>query len=359
MFQKNDGQMYAPVGRPDPVCNPEDFKVGVISLDHGHIYGMCNGLKEAGAGISLVYDPDKSKAVEFQKKFPEVMIAESEKEVLENEEIRLIASSAIPDTRGSIGIKALEHGKDYFSDKPPFTTQEQVDTARRKVKETHRIWSVYYSERLHVESAVYAEELLKQGVIGDVVALRGWGPHRMGLSVRPDWFYDRNRFGGIITDIGSHQLEQILFYSGAQDARLVSSRIANYAHPQYPLFEDFGDATFIADNGVSAYFSVDWFTPDGLGTWGDGRTLILGTEGYIELRKYIDVGVSKDADNVILVTNKGGEKKMNVSGKVGFPFFGRLIRDCLDRTETAMAQEHVFRTIELAIEAQTKAIRVR
>lgn len=357
MVNYQDGQNYAPEGMPAPVCEQGEFPVGVIGLDHGHIFGMCNGLQEAGADIALVYDPDPRKVETFMDKFPRCAKASSEAEILERTDIPLIASAAIPAGRCAIGLKALAHGKDYFSDKPPFTTQAQVDEARARVKETGRKWFVYYSERLHVESAVFAERLLRDGAIGDIVTIKGWGPHRLSSGSRPEWFFEKEMYGGILTDIGSHQLEQVLHYSGAEDATLVSSRVGNLYHRQYPGLEDFGDACFTTSNGIPCYISLDWFTPDGLGTWGDGRIVIVGTKGYIELRKYLDVAQSKTSDHVIMVDERE-EHHFAVAGKVGFPFFGKLIRDSLDRTETAMTQEHAFRAIELAIEAETKAVRI-
>lgn len=357
-MQKMDGQNYAPEGKPQLVCKRGEFMVGVIGLDHGHIYGMCNGLSEAGAEIAYVYDPDPKKIEAFVAKFPQAQVASSKQALLENPAIHLIATAGIPCDRGPLGLEVLDHGKDFFADKPPFTTQAQVDQARKKVAQTGRKWFVYYSERLHVEAAVYAERLLNEGAIGNIVSIRGWGPHRLAATTRPAWFFEKDKYGGILVDIGSHQLEQILQFSGAEDATLVSSRVGNLYHPEYPGLEDFGDACFTASNGIPCYFCLDWYTPDGLGTWGDGRIFIVGTKGYIELRKYIDVAASTEGDNVILV-NDTGEHHYRVGGKVGFPYFGRLIRDVLDRTETAMKQEHTFRAIELAIEAETKAVRIR
>lgn len=214
---------------------------------------------------------------------------------------------------------------------------------------------VYYSERLHVESAIYAGQLIRQGAIGRVLQVIGLGPHRLNASSRPEWFFEREKYGGILCDIGSHQIEQFLYYTDCQDASVVHSKVANYNHSSYPELEDFGDATLVGDNGVTQYFRVDWFTPDGLGTWGDGRTMIMGTEGYIELRKYSDIGRSNTPDHVYWV-NGEGEHYEHVAGKVGFPFFGELILDCLNRTELSMTQAHVFKAAELCLKAQAQAM---
>ena len=235
--------------------------------------------------------------------------------------------------------------------------EHPYETARAKVEATKRKYMVYYSERLHVESAVLAGQLIKEGAIGRVLHVAGFGPHRINIPSRPEWFFLKRYYGGILADIGSHQIEQFLYYSGASDAEVLHSKVANYNHKNYPELEDFGDATLAADNGATGYFRVDWFTPDGLPTWGDGRTLIMGTEGYIELRKYIDVGRDNTPDHLYLV-NHEGVQHISAAGKVGFPFFGELILDCINRTENAMTQAHAFKAAELCLKAQAMAIRV-
>jgi predicted dehydrogenase len=340
-----------------PVCSPGDFPVAAAFLDHNHIFGQCQGLLDGGADLHLVYDPDPEKVASFLKVFPQCRPAPSFESILENHEIRLVAAAAIPCERGPIGLRVMEAGKDYFTDKTPFTSLDQLAAARRVVERTGRKYLVYYSERLHVECAVHAGELISRGAIGRVVQVLGLGPHRLSSNARPSWFFERARYGGILCDIGSHQIEQFLFYSGAKDARVTESAVANFHHPAYPELEDYGHANLVADNGATNFFRVDWLTPDGLRTWGDGRTVILGTDGYIELRKYIDVGRETGGDQLFLV-DAHGEQSLSLRGKVGFPFFGQLILDCLHRTENAMTQEHAFKAAELCLKAQAAAKRI-
>nr|WP_153736447.1 Gfo/Idh/MocA family oxidoreductase [Aquibacillus halophilus] len=348
---------YAPKGKNNNVVKKGEFPFAVIGLDHGHIYGMCNGLIEAGGELISVYDPDPNKVEGFCGKFPTVHVASSEEEILNNPTIKLVASANIPCDRGPLGLRVLDHGKHYFTDKPAFTKIEQIEKAKRKTVETGLKWGIYYSERLHVESAIFAGQLIDEGAIGRVVQVIGTGPHRANVQNRPDWFFEPDSYGGILCDIGSHQIEQFLHYTGAKDAKVLHSKVANYKYKQYPKFEDYGDATLVADNGATFYFRVDWFTPDGLSTWGDGRALILGTDGYIEVRKYVDIGRDASSNHLYLV-NHQGEKHFELSGKVGFPFFGDFILDCLNGTENAMTQEHAFKAASLCIEAQEQAINV-
>ena len=355
----SDGMTYAPKGKPVPVVRPGDFVFSAVRLDHGHIYGMCNGLTEAGATLKYVWDPDQKKVEAFLKAFPQAKAARSEDEALSDRETQMIAGAAVTSERCNLGLKAMEAGKDYFTDKAPLTTLDQLNAAKKAVSETGRKYMCYYAERLHDEGSVLAGYLVEAGEIGKVISVTGFGPHRLGAPGRPDWFFKKEQYGGILCDIGSHQIDQFLYYTGEKDAKVVCSRIANYAHPEYPELEDYGDCNLIGENGATHYFRVDWFTPDGLRTWGDGRLLILGTDGYIEVRKYVNIAAEQSGGGHVFLVNGKGEKYINATNTVGFPFFGQLILDCLNRTEKAMTQDHCFKAAQLSIEAENAAIRIR
>ena len=356
-MQKSDGMNYAPTGKARPVVEPGQFPVAAVGLDHGHIYGMMNGLVEAGATPKWVHDPDQGLVTKFLETYPQAKAARSRREIYDDPDVKLVASACVPCDRGPLGVEAMRAGKDYFVDKAPFTALEQLTEAKQAVAETGKKYAVYYSERLHTECSIYAGNLIQEGAIGRVLQVIGTGPHRLGAANRPQWFFERRRYGGILIDIGSHQIEQFLHFAGAADATVESARVANYNNNQWPELEDFGDATLTADNGATNYFRVDWFTPDALGAWGDGRCFILGTDGYIELRKYLDVARDPTADQLYLVNHKE-EKRIETHNTVGFPFFGQLILDCLNRTEEAITQEHTFKAAELCLIAQEKAVKV-
>ena len=355
----SDGMNYAPRGKAQPVVKPGEFVFSAAHLDHGHIYGMTNGLLEAGATLKYVYDPDPAKVAQFIRTYPQAIPADSEEQVLADQDTRLVAGAAVTSERCALGLRVMDAGKDYFTDKAPFTTLQQLESAKRKARETGRKYMVYYSERLHVEGAVLAGYMIEQGEIGQVIHVEGVGPHRLGAPGRPAWFFEKEKYGGILCDIGSHQIEQYLYFAGEEDARVTASRIGNYGHPAYPELDDFGDCTITGAKGTTNYFRVDWFTPDGLSTWGDGRTLILGTKGYMELRKYVNVASGQPGGNHIYLVNGQGEKYINATGVTGYPFFGQLILDCLNRTEHAMTQAHAFKAAELCLQAQKQAEMIR
>jgi predicted dehydrogenase len=355
--QTND-TAYAPGPKPKPVVKQGQFIFAAAHLDHNHIYGQCSSLIEAGATLKWLYEPDQQKSQDFLKRFPQAKAARALDEILADPEVKLVTAAAVTSDRGPLGCRVMGAGKDYFTDKAPFTTLEQLAQARQVAARTGHKYMVNYGERLGSEAGMFATDLLQRGVLGRVVHILGLGPHRLSKSERPAWFFERAKFGGILCDIGSHQCEQFLTYSGASDATVAHAAVGNFANADKPEFEDFGEATFVGNNGATNQIRVDWYTPDGLGTWGDGRTFILGTKGYIELRKYIDVGREKTTDHVFIVDGRG-EHYLPVKGKVGFRFFGEFILDCLNRTEKAMTQAHAFKAAELCLRAQAAAQRIQ
>jgi predicted dehydrogenase len=331
------------------------IRFAAIGLNHGHIYGQVDALLQAGAKFVSFYAKEPELIDGFSKAFPQAKLARSAEEILEDETIQLIASAGIPNERAPLGIAVMQHGKDYMSDKPGFTTLEQLAEVRRVQAETGRIYSIYFSERLGNRATVRAGEMAHSGAIGRVLQTIGLGPHRIGLPNRPDWFFRREQYGGIICDIGSHQIDQFLFFTGSTQAEVVASQVANYKYPQYPELEDFGEVLLRGDRGTG-YVRIDWFTPDGLSTWGDGRLFILGTEGYIELRKYCDVAGRPDGDHLFLVDHEDTHY-INCSD-VELPYGRQLIADVLNRTDTAVPQAHCFFASELALQAEAQAQRL-
>lgn len=290
-------------------------------------------------------------------KYPGAKIVDTFERILDDKTIHLVAVAAVPCDRGPIGCRVLRAGKDYFTDKTPFTTLAQLADARQTVAATGRKYAVYFSERLHVECAVFAGDLIRQSAIGQVIEIIGFGPHRLSAASRPAWFFEKAKYGGILCDIGSHQFEQLLAYFGATDAKVLSATVANRNNPQYLELEDFGEVHLLGNNGATNFIRVDWLTPAASRSWGDGRTFILGTKGYIEMRKYVEVGRGEGGDQLYLV-NDQIEQRYSLAGQVGFPYFGQLIRDCLNRTETAMTQAHAFKAAELCLLAQQQARRI-
>jgi len=339
-----------------PPTKPEhSIKFAVIGIDHNHINGITDTVKRGGGELVKVYSTNEAALADFQKRYPEAKVAASEDEILTDPSIQLVASAAIPDLRAPLGIRVMHHGKDYLSDKPAVTTLEQLADVRKAIKATGRIFGIMYSERLEVRAAVQAGELIKAGAIGKVVQTVNLAPHQVNQAnqkARPDWFWDPARYGGILCDIGSHQADQFVYYTGSTVADVTASQVANVNHKHQPKFQDFGDM-MLHGNGGFGYVRVDWFTPNGLGTWGDGRLFVVGTEGYIELRKYADIAGRKGGNHLFLVDQKG-TTYMDCSQKE-LPFGAQFVADIVNRTHVAQEQEQALLATELVLKAQKNA----
>ena len=349
------GYDYAPSSKTlPPVVSGRDFVFSVTGLDHGHIFGQTNGLIDAGATLKYVYDPDPKKVEDFLGRYPQATAVDSIEAILEDAETCCVASASIPCDRAPLGVRVLQAGKHYFTDKSPFTTLEQLAEVKRVVAETGKRYFCYFSERLHNESSMKATELIQGGAIGDVLQVINLAPHRMSKDARPDWFFEKSQYGGILTDIGSHQFEQFLAFTGATDGQVNFARVANFTAPDKPGLEDFGEASLTMNTGASCYCRIDWLTPDGLRVWGDGRVFVVGTRGTLEIRKYIALARQEPGNKIFLV-NGEEEQEIDCDATTGFPFFGEMILDILNGTETAMTQEHIFKAAELSMLAQQVA----
>ena len=330
-------------------------RFGVIGLNHPHIDEMTRLLLTAGAELAGFFAVEDDLAADFAAKFDSPGRARSQAELLDDARIQLIASAAIFSERGPLGIAAMRHGKDFLSDKPGFTSLAVLEEARTVQRETGRIYDIDFGERLRNRAMVKASELVAAGAIGRVVQTIGMGPHRLSLHPRPAWFFDPGQFGGILVDIGSHQADHFLHFTGSTSFEVLGAQVGNVAHPEHPRFEDFGDA-LVRGDGCSGYFRVDWLTPDGLAAWGDGRVMILGTHGFLDVRKNIDIAGRPGSAHVFLAD--GNRTEYVDCSNVELPFGRQLLDDVRDRTETAMSQAHAFRAAELVLRCQAAATRV-
>jgi predicted dehydrogenase len=329
------------------------LKIAALGIEHRHIFGMARHMMDEGAEFVGWWNDGAPETAEgFQKRFPEVPRIDAREKLLDDSEIDLILIADIPARRAGLAIEAMEAGKDVMVDKPGCTTLEQLAALRDCVARTGRIWSINFSERFEVPAVTRADELVQAGAIGRVIQTVGLGPHRQRLHTRPPWYFDKTRFGGILCDIASHQVDQFLHFTGSTQVEIAHALAENSTRPEFPAFQDFGEIVLNGDGG-HGYIRVDWFTPEALPVWGDGRLFILGDEGSIELRKYLDPGRSENGNHLLLV-NRTRVEHIDCRD-AGLPYFSRLAADIRDRTETAAAQAHTFRTMEIAIRAQMQA----
>jgi predicted dehydrogenase len=328
-------------------------RFAAIGLDHRHIYDLTQDLLDEGAEC-VGYNPDTTDPrvlAGFRKRFPHVPEAETAR-LLDDPSIDFVVIAARPCDRADLAIAAMRRGKDVMVDKPGITTAEQLAAVERAVSETRRIWSICIG-RLASPAIQQALRIVRSGEIGRLVHTTSLAPHRLNRALRPPWFFDGPAYGGIINDIGVHSIDQFLAFADADEAEIVQSTVGAFG-TEPEGFEDFAEL-MLATPSVRGYVRLDWFTPDGLPTWGDGRFFAVGTEGTLELRKNLDIEGREGTDHMFVV-NRTATRYVDCSN-LPVTYYRDFLRDITERTETAMPQRQTFNVCRLALQAQAQAVR--
>jgi predicted dehydrogenase len=319
-------------------------RFATIGLDHRHIFDITEGLLAAGA-VCVGHDPvttDGRVLAGFRKRFPGVPAVFRER-LLDDPGVDFVVIAAKPSDRAKLSVEAMRRGKNVLCDKPGVTTFEQLEAVRAAVAETGRVWSICVG-RVASPSIQEALRVVRSGELGRLVQVVSLAPHRLNRDLRPAWFFDTPAYGGIINDIGVHSIDQFLAFAEVDTAEIVSSTIGAFGtEPQG--FEDFAEIV-LQTPSVRGYCRMDWFTPDGLPTWGDGRLFLVGTEGTLELRKNLDIE-GRDGTDHMFVANKTGTRHVDCSG---LPV--TYYRDFL---AGSLPQEPVFAMCRMALDAQARA----
>lgn len=327
-------------------------RMAAIGLNHNHIHGMVGMLLRAGAVLDAVCAPEPELLGPFLQAFPQARAVAAPEIIYEDRGIDLVLTAAIPSARAGIALQAMRHGKDVLSDKAGMTTLAQWREVKAVQARTGRIYAIAYTERFTSRATVRALELVRRHAIGQIIHTIGLGPHSLRPATRPDWFYRKEAYGGILCDLATHQFDQFLAFSQEPDPEIIAAQVANRAHPGTPELEDFGDV-LVRGQTCTGYIRVDWFTPAGLASWGDTRLTVLGTEGYLEVRKNVDLAGRAGGDHLFIVDNR--QTRYEDCARVELPFARQFLQDIRHRTETAMSQAHCFAAMRLALEAQARA----
>ncbi len=328
-------------------------RFAAIGLDHRHIYDLTQGLLDAGAACAG-YNPDTSDPrvlAGFQKRFPHVPAAETAR-LLDDPTIDFVVIAAVPRDRAQLAIAAIQRGKDVMVDKPGVTTAQQLEAVQRAVAETGRCWSVALG-RLASPAQQEALRIVRSGELGRVVHTTSLAPHRLNRALRPAWFFDAPAYGGVINDIGVHSIDQFLAFADATDAEIEHSAVGAFG-TEPDGFEDFAELV-LATPAVRGYVRLDWFTPDGLPSWGDGRFFIVGTEGTLELRKNLDIEGRAGSDHMF-IANRNATRYVDCSA-LPVTYYRDFVAGVARRDHNVMPQQQVFTVCRLALQAQARATR--
>src|ERR1700712_640260 len=330
-------------------------RFAAIGLDHRHIYDLTAGLLAAGA-TCVGHDPETSDPrvlAGFRKRFPDVPAVARDR-LLDDPSVDFIVLAAVPRDRAGLAIAAMRCGKDVMVDKPGVTTLDQLASVEATVRETGRIWSVALG-RLTSPAVQAALAVARSGELGRLGSLTSLAPHRLNRALRPDWFFDQEAYGGIITDIGVHSIDQFLAFADVREATIAASTIGMFGTSPEG-FEDFAEVT-LRGGAMTGTMRMDWFTPDGLPDWGDGRLFLVGTQGTLELRKNLDIEGRAGGDH-LFVANRERTRYQDCSG-LRVTYYGNFLDDLRDRKGRTLDGGRVFSACRLALQCQGSAERFR
>ena len=307
--------------------------VAVHGTDHAHVVELTQQLVEAGATVRSIVATDAGIGPWLASQYPDARADDPYAD-----DIDVVVCAAIPSDRADIAIAAMRAGKDVVLDKPGITSREQLEAIRAAQAETGRRWLVVFGERLGVPAMIRADAIVRSGRIGTVLHTVGLGPHTLNLKHRPEWFMDPARYGGILMDIGSHQVDQFLSFMGADNAEVIAASVHGY--DERPGCQVLGEALLRTPDGRSGYTRVDYFTPKGLGAWGDVRFAAVGTKGTVEVRS---------VDNTLIVVDAEQREVVDCSEQQ------IEWADTFVRGEMPIPQEHVYTVHDICLRAQALA----
>lgn len=328
-------------------------RFAAIGLDHRHVYDLSAGLLAAGA-VCVGHDPQTSDPrvlAGFRKRFPQVPQVGRER-LLDDPSIDFIVLCSVPCDRAEVAVHAMRRGKDVMVDKPGVTTPDQLAAVEAAVRETGRIWSIALG-RLTSPSVQAALAVVRSGELGRLVSLTSLAPHRLNRALRPAWFFERSAYGGIINDIGVHSIDQFLAFANVPDATIAASTIGCFGTAPAG-FEDFAEIT-LRSATMTGSMRLDWFTPDGLPDWGDGRLFLVGTEGTLELRKNLDLE-GRAGGGHMFVANRQRTRYQDCSG-LPVTYYRDFLADVAERSGQMLDNGRVFSACRLALRCQAEAQR--
>jgi predicted dehydrogenase len=305
-------------------------RLSIVGANHVHVVELTQRLVAAGARVVALAPSDEGIGSWLASQYPDARTDDPL-----GDDVDVVVTAAVPSERAQIAIDAMRAGKDVIADKPGVTTSAQLSAVREVQRESGRRYLVVFGERLGTPAMLRAERLVLDGRIGDVLHTVGLGPHTLNLEHRPAWFFEPECYGGILVDIGAHQVDQFLAFTGAGDAEVLAATVRS--HTEHPGLQVLGEMLLRAPDGRTGYARVDYFTPKGLGAWGDTRFSVTATRGTLEARP---------VDDTITLVDRERVETMHCAGEpITWPvtFLGGGM---------PVGQEHVFAVHDICLRAQ-------
>jgi predicted dehydrogenase len=252
--------------------------VAIIGVAHPHVEYVLEELKRSDRKdytLLGVQDSDVELAHHYAAPFGAPVFAQVNEILAERPDVAVIAGRYAE--RGTEAAAALRAGAHIIADKPLCTSLEQLNEVEQAVRVSGRSVTLLLEKRGYPETLA-AHEFIQTGGLGEIVGITSVGPHKLNPNTRPEWFFRRDEYGGIIGDLAVHDLDTALLFAPAQ-----SAQVRGWVRAVAPNgFAHYGVASVITPTTVISA-EVSWLTPQASDVHGDYRMRVVGTRGTLEI----------------------------------------------------------------------------
>ena len=236
------------------------MNVAFAGFRHGHIFSLYNYMKNnEEINITGCFEEDEDAKKGAMEGRDLNFKYDSYEEILNDENVDVVAIGDYYEKRGKMAIEALKHGKHVFCDKPICIKLEELYEIR-ELSEKNNLQVGCMLDLRYMAQVSKVKELLKNDEIGTVHIASVTGQHALGYSTRPHWYYEDNKHGGTINDIGIHGVDLLRFITGKNLTKVDCAKTWNAFADKEPQFKD--SAQFMIDmEGMAVMADVSYAAP--------------------------------------------------------------------------------------------------
>ncbi len=324
------------------------MKIFFYGLRHGHIF-TCFKLATAHPDIEILGAVEENeparKAAQEALNYP--VEADGYDKWLNNPEVDVVVIGGAYGNRGEAVIRALQHGKHVFADKPICTDMAQLEEIEALAWEKGLKVGCLLDSRDN-PAARKAKEILQSGEMGEVRSISFMGQHCIDYAHRPSWYFEPGMHGGTFNDITIHALDLVHWMIGQKLGKIHCARTWNSFATKHPHFEDSAAFMGETDQGVALLADVSYAAP----------SQVFSMPTYWDYKFWCEKGlVTFCLGNSKLSIYRDGETEPEhvVCGEVE----GNVLNDFYleVKNDTVTFTEEVFAASEMALRLQQAATR--
>jgi predicted dehydrogenase len=249
------------------------IRVAILGAAHPHLSYVLDELPHRpGCRLVAAAEDDPAMRAQYLSGLDVPVYARVD-DLLADHEIDVAVVAGVYARRADAVLAALAAGAHVLADKPLCTTLDQLAAIEQRGGEV----SLLLEKRFH-PATLAAADLLADGVLGELALVAATGPHKLNAAARPDWFWRRDHYGGIASDLPVHDIDLVLHLTGATSGTVAALTGA----ARRPDFDDHV-AVLLRAGDVAATIEANWMSPEAVDVHGHYRMRLAGTLGTAEL----------------------------------------------------------------------------